>query len=246
MLRSLYVLLLLAAAVDLGRASYVTHPNINFDSLEQLGISGSYSGISLYKDTQQLTQIEKSTSSVLSFSNETLRLIASSNINGTIYDACILSSIQTLFVAGNFTTINGQIVNNAAAFDLSSMTLKPMSKGLDGPVYSLYCDTDDQIVYAGGSFTAPIGDSMIAYTDSLAKFGGSVAVWKNNQWNGLPWKGLNGPVYSILKANKTTVLFGGKFDTTTDGQQFHAPASHPISIPSNVSILRPRKRKDFN
>jgi hypothetical protein len=236
MLLSLYIGLLLIVAVDLSRASYVTHPNINFDPLEQLGISGSYSGISLYKDTQQLTQIEQSTSSVLSLSNETLRLVASSNINGTIYDACILPSTQTLFVAGNFTTINGQIVNNAAAFDLSSLALKPMSKGLDGPIYSLYCDTDDESVYAGGSFTAPIATSMTAYTESLAKFGGNVAVWKNNQWNGLPWKGLNGPVYSILKVSKSSVLFGGKFDTTTDGQQFHAPASHPISIPANVSI----------
>lgn len=235
MLFCLYIAILLFA-VDINRASYVTHPNINFDPLEQLGISGSYSGISLYKDTQQLTQIENSTSSVLSFSNETLRLIASSNINGTIYDACLLPNLQTLFVAGNFTTINNQIVNNVAVFDLSSSTVKPMLKGLDGPVHSLYCDTDDQSVYVGGSFTAPIGASMIAYTDSLAKFGGSVALWKNDQWNGLPWKGFNGPVYSILKPNKTSVLFGGKFDTTTDGQQFHAPASHPISIPANVSI----------
>ncbi|KAI8988035.1 cortical protein marker for cell polarity-domain-containing protein [Mycotypha africana] len=224
------VLLLLTTAINFSRATYVTHPEINFNPIKALGIAGSYSGISLYKDTEQLTQIEKSTSSVISLTaNDTLKLIASSNINGEIFDTCVLSD-STLYIAGKFSTISGHTVNNIASIDLSNYNIKSLQYGLDGPVYSLYCDSDHQAVYAGGSFRAPISSSMVHYTDSLAKYGGSIAVWKNNEWNALPWKGMNGPVYSILKKSTDSILFGGKFDITTDGQMYHAPASHPIAL----------------
>ncbi|KAI9486979.1 MAG: cortical protein marker for cell polarity-domain-containing protein [Benjaminiella poitrasii] len=226
-------LLFLAAIVKQSFANYVIHPNINFDYIEKLGISGSYSGVSLYKDTEQLTQISKSTSSVISLSNDTLRLFASSNINGIIYDACLLSNPDTLYFAGNFTIINDQIVNNIAAIDLSSKQIKSLKYGLDDSVHSLYCDSDNKQVYVGGSFIAPIDTSMVAYSESLAEFSGSVALWKDNKWHGLPWKGMNGPVNSILKINSSSILFGGKFDTTTDGQSYHAPASQPINIPAS-------------
>ncbi|KAI7897873.1 cortical protein marker for cell polarity-domain-containing protein [Cokeromyces recurvatus] len=227
-------LFFLISIIKQNLATSVIHPNVNFDYIEKLGIPGSYNGISIYKDTQQLTQITKSTSSLVSLSNDTLKLIASSDINGVIYDACLLlSDPTTLYFAGNFTKINNLVVNNIAALDLSSKQIRSLKYGLDGSVYSLYCDSDNQQVYVGGSFIAPIDTSMIAYSDSLANFGGSVALWKNNKWYGLPWKGLNGPVNSILKVNSTSIFFGGKFDTTTDGQDFHAPASQPINIPAS-------------
>ncbi|KAI8636887.1 cortical protein marker for cell polarity-domain-containing protein [Parasitella parasitica] len=222
--------ILLSAAINICLASFVTHPNINFDPVERLGISGSYSGISLYKDTKQLTQIPRSTSSVVSLSNDTLRLIASSNINGSIYDACMLSN--KLFIAGNFSTIKGQSVNNIASIDLKINQLRPLKYGLDGPVHSLYCDTANQQLYVGGSFIAPVDISMINYSDSLSQFGGGIALWKNDQWQGLPWKGVNGPVYSIIKSNKNSMLFAGEFNATTDGQPYHAPATQPIRLSS--------------
>ncbi|KAI8386904.1 cortical protein marker for cell polarity-domain-containing protein [Blakeslea trispora] len=207
-------------------ASYVTHPNIDLRSLEQLGISGSYKSISIYRDTEQLTHIPQSTSSVISFSNDTLKLVGSSNVDGTILDSCIVN--ETLYFAGNFTTLNGQPFNHIAALDLATNKISPLKNGLDGVVYSLYCDTDQ--LYVGGSFVAPL-DNAIQHSDSLSVFGGSVAIWKDNAWHGLPWKGMNGPVYSITKVSNS-LYFGGKFDTTADGQSHHAPASQPISIPS--------------
>ena len=228
-----YLFLLFLFTTIFVDASIVNHPDINFDPLQQLAISGSYTGISLYKDTQQLTALEKYTSSVISLSNDTLRLIASTNTNGTIYDSCIFNN-TTLILAGNFTTINGKPNHNIVSIDLISNNVISLKHGLDGPVYSVYCDTNS--IYAGGSFIAPSTPDMTAYSDSLSQFGGSVAEWKNNDWIGLPWKGLNGPVYSIVKnTKKNQLIFGGKFDTTTDGQTLHAPASQPISIPASVS-----------
>lgn len=228
--RSRSLLLLLAAALELALADYVTHPDINFDPLQQLAISGSYSGISLYKDTRQLTTITKSTSSAIALSNDTLQLLGSTNINGAIYDACIYNT-DTLILAGNFTTVNGQKTNNIVSIELNGNNVKAMKQGLDGPVYSVYCDTD--AVYVGGSFIAPSNSDMVEYSNSLSQFGGNIAIWKNNQWMGVPWKGLNGPVNSIVKNKNKQMIFGGKFDTTTDGQTLHAPASQPISIPAS-------------
>lgn len=213
-------------------ASYVTHPNINFDPLEQLTISGSYNGISLYKDTKQLTSIQPLTSSIISLSNDTLQLLGSSNIDGIIHDACIFKN--TLVFGGNFSNFHGQSVKNIASIDLTTHQIIPLSKGLDGQVYSIYCDTDQ--IYVGGSFVAPSTSDSISYSDSLSQFGGNIALWKNDKWVGLPWKGLNGPVYSILKNKKNQVIFGGRFDTTTDGQSVHAPASQPIRLPATVSF----------
>ncbi|RCI03412.1 hypothetical protein CU098_005698 [Rhizopus stolonifer] len=222
----LLLLLLVVSWNPVCLATYVTHPNIDLRSLEQLGISGSYKGISVYRDTEQLTQLPKSTSSVISFSNDTLKLIGTSNIDGTILDACIVN--ETLYFAGNFSTVNGQSMNHIASFDLTSKKLQPLKQGLDGIVYSLVCEA--QQIYVGGSFIAPV-DETVKYSDSLGTFGGSVAIWKDSTWHALPWKGLNGPVYSILK-NSSMLIFGGQFDTTTDGQPYHAPASQPISIPT--------------
>ncbi|KAG2204037.1 hypothetical protein INT47_007031, partial [Mucor saturninus] len=221
------LLLLLFTLLNGTLASYVTHPNINFDPLEQLTISGTYNGISLYKDTKQLTSLPPLTSSVISLSNDTLQLLGSSSIDGSIYDACIFKN--TLIFGGNFTTMGDQSVKNIASIDLTTHQLKPLSKGLDGIVHSIYCDTDQ--VYVGGSFTAPSTSDSVSYSTSLSQFGGNVALWKGEKWVGLPWKGLNGPVYSILK-NKNQIVFGGRFDTTTDGQSLHAPASQPISLPA--------------
>lgn len=226
--------LLLMLTINTCRASHVTHPNINFDPLGKLGISGSYNGISLYTDTEQLTQIPTSTSSVISLDNDTLKLIASSNVNGIIYDACVLS--DTLYVAGNFSTLKGHNVNNIASIDLTNNQIKALKYGLDGPVYSVHCDATQNQLYVGGSFIAPVDVSMINYSDSLSQFGGSVAIWKNQQWFGLPWKGVNGPVYSIAKTS-TSVVFAGQFNASTDGQPYHAPATQPISLSSSVSVF---------
>lgn len=226
---------LLLLLVHIGHSKYVKHPNINFKSLDKLVIAGSYAGISVYKDTDQLTQIQQNTSSIISFSNDTLKLAAATDINGIIYDSCVLSDV--LYFAGNFTMVNGITVNNIASMNLTNTEIHPLNYGLDGTVNSVYCEVYTNELYVGGSFLAPV-NSMTSYSNSLSQFGGNIALWKNNQWYGLPWKGFDGPVYSIVKKNYTsTLFFGGNFDTTADGQLYHAPASQPIAISSTVSFI---------
>ncbi|KAI9283270.1 cortical protein marker for cell polarity-domain-containing protein [Sporodiniella umbellata] len=218
--------LLLGIILHTISASYVAHPNINIDLL---GISGTYDGISLYTDTSQLTQIPSSTSSVVSYSNDSIfQLLASSNINGIIHDTCILHNV--VYFAGNFTSINSFSANHIASIDLSSGQFNPLHQGLDGPVNSVYCDPVTQFVYVGGSFLAPI-NSDSAYSASLAQFGGNVAIWNRTGWTNVPWKGVNGHINSIIRHNDN-LLFGGVFDKTMDGQADYAPASSIIKLSS--------------
>ncbi|KAI8878452.1 hypothetical protein K501DRAFT_31212 [Backusella circina FSU 941] len=229
-------LLFLLLLINISSGSYVALPNINFDPLQQLGITGQAGGLSIYKDTRQLTQIPAYTSSVISFDNNTFQLIGSTSTNQTIYSVCVIGN--KTYIGGNFTTLNGVTVNNIAMASTndSTTTIKPLQMGLDGPVYTMYCDADTNTLYVGGSFLAPVATNNVERTESLAKFGGNMALFKNNQWQGLPWKGVNGAVKSIVK-NNATLLFGGSFDTTTDLQTARAPASQPISLISAVTAV---------
>ncbi|KAF8927261.1 hypothetical protein BGZ58_010527 [Dissophora ornata] len=49
-------------------------------------------------------------------------------------------------------------------------------------------------------------------------------------WVSLPFKGVNGVVSSVVKAQDGTFYFGGKFDTTADGESFSAPDTQPVSM----------------
>lgn len=224
--------------ISLSTATFVSHPALDLGQLEQIGIVGSYGGISLYTDTRQLTQIPASTASVISYSNQTFQLLASSSTNGSIHAACMLPQDQQLYVGGDFFQLNSVNVSNIAAMDMNTGTVTALQKGLDGPVYSLYCDATSGYVYVGGSFVAPIAPAP-EYAESLAYFGGSVAVWTGTGWQGLPWKGFDGNVNAITRSEKTSsIFFGGLFDTTADGQSYYAPASQPVSLVSpSVSKL---------
>ncbi|KAI8093794.1 cortical protein marker for cell polarity-domain-containing protein [Halteromyces radiatus] len=235
------LLLLLYFTSTLSVISCTTIPSsvtsmVDLTSLEQMGLAGWYGGISLVTDTQQLTQIQLNTGSALLYKNNTLfQLLASTSISGSIYTSC--QQGNDLYIGGYFSTLNQQNVSNIAKLSYNkdgTGQITPLVKGLDGPVYSLYCDTDR--IYVGGDFLAPFTSSP-QYGDSLAYYGGSMAVWmiKNGTWSSLPWKGVNGPIYSIEKF-KGSIYFAGQFDSTTDGQSNHAPASQPINLQKPATV----------
>ncbi|KAI9310813.1 cortical protein marker for cell polarity-domain-containing protein [Dichotomocladium elegans] len=214
-------------------ASYVAHPIIDLGQLEQIGIAGTYNGISLYTDTQQLSALPPSTASVVTFSNQTFHRLASTSTSGSIYATCTMPKPNggyDLYIGGDFVQFGSVNSSNVAVIDLTTGTVSALASGLDDAVYALYCDTSSQSVYAGGRFIAPVANAP-QYAESLAYFGGGSAVWVNEAWHGLPWKGLNGPVSAITKNDKTgSIFFGGRFDTTADGQTHHAPASQPVKL----------------
>ncbi|KAG0375134.1 hypothetical protein BGX24_009499, partial [Mortierella sp. AD032] len=103
-----------------------------------------------------------------------------------------------------------------------------------------------------------VGSSNSSGYQTLSSFGGGVAVWKrtpdstieinhsvsssqagkmtvtttgaSGSWVALPFKGVDGIVTSVTKAQDGTFYFGGQFDTTTDGEAYSAPDTQPVNL----------------
>ncbi|KAI7888659.1 cortical protein marker for cell polarity-domain-containing protein [Mucor mucedo] len=204
-------------------------PTIKLDSLGgQLGFIGDYVGISPFKHWTQFEQSSNLNGLVISqLDDDILFFNRFATLNGTISTSCKLSDTKYI-LAGDFTTINSTNYNHIVEFDTQARQLSPLQQGLDGEVRSLYCDTNQ--VYVGGDFIAPIGANKTDYA-------GHVALWKDNQWSPLPWKGFNGPVYSIIRHDQQqSIVFGGNFDSTGDGQFFNQNTSQTVNLISSATI----------
>jgi hypothetical protein len=196
---------------------------INLDSLGgQLGFVGDYAGLSPFiQESQSETYNNAMVISNVN-DNAILTFQQFATINGTISTYCQLSDSQYI-LGGNFNSINGTVYNNIVQLDMTSRQLSPLQQGLNGPVRSLYC-ANGSTVYVGGDFIAPINTNTTSYS-------GHVALWQNNQWNPVPWKGFNGPVYSIIsQQQQQSILFAGQFDSTGDGQFFNQNSSQTINL----------------
>ncbi|KAF7731991.1 hypothetical protein EC973_007096 [Apophysomyces ossiformis] len=225
---SLLLLLLSLSLPQFAKTEPVQPPVLKQAALGQLGFLGEYAGISPYKSATQFESINPVVSSIILQDDDNIyNLIAS--VNGNITTTCYLSHDDTadIYLAGSFTLLNNTLVNNIARFDTRTRTFATLDRGLNGSVYALFCDSASQTVYAGGDFTAPIGLA----DDILQAFGQGAAVWQNGNWHPVPWKGFNGPVYTIAQNSKRhTILFGGRFDATGDGQYYNANSSQPVNM----------------
>ncbi|KAG0025167.1 hypothetical protein BGZ82_010186, partial [Podila clonocystis] len=149
-------------------------------------------------------------------------------------------------------------INYIGMYDSQLKRFLALDQGLDGPVQDLICDDASNQVIVVGGFRAPVPDmststsegdesAMTKEYQALGVFGGGVAAWKpagatscagghchkaQGSWSPLPFKGVNGVVNSVTKAQDGTFWFGGKFDTTTDGEQFSAPDTQPVNMDS--------------
>ncbi|CAB4484018.1 hypothetical protein RhiirA5_415984 [Rhizophagus irregularis] len=232
------LLTLLISCIGILQVVYVTaeRPKINFNGLSQILIPGQYNGISEYSSASQKEIFDSASDSFITqFPNGTFQLVGTSSSNGTINAICILprsNDEMDVYIGGNFNSIGGITVNNIARYDPSAKTFSPLIEGLDGPVYSLYCDTINSIVYVGGMFSAPIKT-----TNNIdpADFVGNVAIWRDNAWVALPFKGFNGPVYTIAyNEPNNTIYFGGQFDATGDGTFGDISNIQPINIQNST------------
>ncbi|KAI7880797.1 cortical protein marker for cell polarity-domain-containing protein [Mucor mucedo] len=192
-----------------------------------LGFAGNYAGISYVNSLQQF-QSTNEDSIILRNNNNTYEKI--SHFQGNITSSCMFQN--SIYFGGHFETVNQTyLVHHVVKFDTQTNQFQSLDQGLNGPVYSLYCDDLDQVLYIGGNFSSPVD------TNSTMS---NVASWniKNSSWSLLPWKGFNGPVYTITKNKKyNTILFGGHFDATGDGQFFNSNTSQlvPLNSPTSIS-----------
>ncbi|OAD00485.1 hypothetical protein MUCCIDRAFT_113967 [Mucor lusitanicus CBS 277.49] len=186
------------------------------DDIGQLGFAGNYAGISSAQSSRQFESLRPDT--LIQQKDGLFEKIAA--FNGNITSYCALH--DDIYFGGYFETVNETLFNHIVKYSTQSNQLQALGQGLDGAVHSLYCDDVDQLVYVGGKFTA------------------HAAQWdvRASQWTPVPWKGFNGPVYTITKNKQyNSILFGGRFDATGDGQFFNSNTSQliPLSSPTSIS-----------
>ena len=207
-------LVLLAGLAGFAQAD--DFPSIDFDLLGAVGVSGSFAGVEIWNQTRAPTGSDTTfdplaTTLLSRASNGTLSKVTATERGGRIRAICQLNSApNTVFVGGNFFSIQGTSVNNIASFDPQTKVFDNLAGGLDGDVLSLYCDDEHQQVIAGGSFTRPVNGG------GSARYQGAVASWSlaDRRWNPVNFGGLNGTVNTVSAgSNSSLVRFGGEFET---------------------------------
>jgi hypothetical protein len=204
-------------------------PKTIIEDSQQLGFIGSYAGISNVKSNLQFESNLLQSEALLLRNNDSI-YEKISNFQGNITSSCKFNN--SFYFGGEFETINQTLqVHHIVQYNTQTNQFLLLEQSLNGSVYSLYCDEIDEILYIGGNFSLNISNSTANNAISYN--------FKNNSWSILPWKGFNGPVYTITKNKKlNTILFGGKFDSTMDGQFFNSNTSQIVSLNSPSAVSR--------
>ncbi len=133
----------------------------------------------------------------------------------TVYEIRASADKSTIYVGGDFTTVDGAARGNVAAFSTSSSNalLPWRATGITGRVRALAVSADT--VYLGGSFTAAGGQprGRLAALDSAT---GALRPWAPK---------VDKQVITMeLSADDSRVLLGGQFDTV-NGEAIHGLAA---------------------
>lgn len=143
--------------------------------------------------------------------------------NGDVRAVAAASDGSRIYIAGNFTTVNGQPRNHLAALTPSGQLVPDFAPDVNGPVYGL--TVAGSTVYAGGTFTQISGQTrsrVAALTPSGAVLGWAPAV-------------ADFAVRAIaVSPNGSTVLLGGSF-THVNGKALNGLAAVTSSTGSSVN-----------
>ncbi|KAF9047276.1 cortical protein marker for cell polarity-domain-containing protein [Panaeolus papilionaceus] len=177
-------------------------PQVDFDRMGTVGLAGAFAGLDLF--TNSSTSFDPSTSTLLSRASDgSLTRIASTNSGGNIVAGCALDNI--FYLAGEFSTINGVSASNIASYTPSSSQISPVAtNGPNGQINTLFCDSKENKLWVGGSFSSP---------------GASIAIYdpRSQSWSPAPFQGISGAqarVDSITtNSSQSSLFFSGSFVT---------------------------------
>jgi hypothetical protein len=175
--------------------------DLDISQLGRVGVAGDFDAVSLYQWVGQSQGSSSSNggSSLLSrYPNGAFANLHESD--GTIAATCPFvhrdGRLAGVILGGNFTSVGGVAANGVALFNATTGLIQPLP-GLSGSVNALYCDTEGDRVWVGGSFSGGNSSNAISWVTG---------------WTNLPFAGFNGPVHSISKASNGNIIFGGNFD----------------------------------
>lgn len=177
-------------------------PQVDFGRMGNVGLAGAFAGLDLFQNSS--VSFDPTTSTLLSRSSDgLLTRVASTNSGGRILAGCALGN--TFYLAGSFSSINGVPATNVASYTLSSTSFASLGfNSPNGQVNALFCDSKQQQVWAGGSFSSPAG--------SIAIYDPNADTWSSPPFGSI--SGLQANVTSITtNSSDTSLFFAGSFLT---------------------------------
>jgi hypothetical protein len=198
-------LIVLLALLNVARADF---PLIDFDRMGTVGLFGAFAGLDFFDSSSATASFDPSTSTLLSRSAEgSLTRIAATDTGGTVSAGCSIGNIY--YIAGKFSSIGGTTASNVASYNPASGAFSALGTGgPNGPVNTLFCDSTNNKLWAGGQFTSPAS---------------AVAVWdtKASSWSAAPFGGLAGAAAEVssitTNSSQASLFFSGSFITTFQG-----------------------------
>ena len=201
--------------------------DLDISQLGRVGVAGDFDAVSLYEwvGQSQSSGAQNGGSSLLSrYPNGAFANLHESD--GTIQATCPFvhrdGRLAGVILGGNFTSVGGVAANGVALFNATTGLIQPLP-GLTGTVSALYCDTEGDRVWVGGSFSGGNSSNAISWVTG---------------WTNLPFAGFNGPVNSITKLPNGNMVFGGNFDGlgNTTAPQVRDSQVVPVSSAEIVGI----------
>ncbi|KAE9401582.1 hypothetical protein BT96DRAFT_918714 [Gymnopus androsaceus JB14] len=188
-------LLLLSSA----NVAWATLPLVDFNRMGQVGLAGAFAGLDLFQNNS------------LTFNSAT----------STLLSRCTLGN--SFYFAGSFSSIGSTSASNIASYTPSSGKFAALgSNGPNGEIDTVFCDTKDNKVWVGGSFTSP---------------GASVAVWDTsaNSWSKPPFNGFTGAEGRVLSittnSSESSLFFAGSFITSFQGNGTTLNSTNNPNVP---------------
>lgn len=175
-------------------------PPVLQSSMGKMGIVGLYEGISQYTyPGQQETVTETYYDSILAQVDNT-QFLNQGTANGHISNFCNIN--ETVYMTGNFTKIGDlETQGGFASFNTASGNITALENNLNGTIFTLHCDSAQNILYAGGNFTFDDQTGAAVYSPKDKS-------WSAPLFGGFP----NGSsIHAILPFNGNLV-FAGSFD----------------------------------
>ncbi|KAF8891660.1 cortical protein marker for cell polarity-domain-containing protein [Infundibulicybe gibba] len=193
-------------------------PQVDFNRMGKVGLAGAFAGLDLFQNSSSTVTFDSSTSTLLSRSVQgTLTRLAATNPGGRISAGCALGNV--FYFGGVFTSIAGNPATNVASYTPSSGAFSPLgSGGPNGEVNAIFCDSKDNKVWVGGSFSSP---------------GSAVAVWdvKASSWSKPPFGGVSGAQGKVLSittnSSNSGIFFAGSFVSSFQGGSITNGTNNP-------------------
>lgn len=157
------------------------------------------------------------------------------DLNGSVMSYLVDEINNTVYLTGSFTAVNittsPTIRNHIAAFDMTTGALKPFNPSLgNGDFRTMALDTNNNVLYVGGSFTSVNTLTTPVARNNIAAFDTSTGVATSFNPD------VNNIVYQLLLSSDSNTLYAGGNFQTVNNSGSSLPREYVAAFNTNTGI----------